>query len=72
MLILWIQRSNNGERPNNHEVDKESQSQHNEDMKKFSINHPEIETAHPDDIISSDGQILAPVHMARLSKNSQN
>jgi len=72
MLILWIRRNKTDKQTNSPKNDKETLKKHNEDMKKFRLSHPEIETINVKDIIAPDGAILAPVHGVKLAKNVQN
>ena len=72
MLILWIRRSKTDKQDSPPENGKEAFEKHNEDMKKFRLSHPEMETIDPKDIITTDGAILAPVHGVKLAKNVQN
>jgi hypothetical protein len=72
MFILWIRKRQTDETcpPKD---SRESQPKHNEDMKRFRLEHPEIiEVIKARDIVTTDGDILAAVQNVKLAKSSQN
>jgi hypothetical protein len=72
MLILWIRKKKNG---NNDKPDKSKQQvflTHDEDMKKFRAEHPDINVVDADDILTENGNTLIPVHKVKLTENIQN
>lgn len=72
MLILWIRKIKTGMQSSPRKKEPKSFQKHNADMKKFRLSHPDIEAINSQDIITADGNILAPVHGFRLAKNIQN
>lgn len=72
MLILWIRKLRKDKQNEDSPVEKQSFSNHNEDMKRFRQLHQEFHTVVNKDIMTTDGSILAPIHGVRLAKNSQN
>ena len=72
MLILWIRKSKTGEQNCPQKNDQASFLKHAEDMKRFRLSHPEIETTNPRDIMTADGNILAAVEKVKLTKHVQN
>ena len=72
MLILWIRKRKAGEPTSPKKYDKDSLRKHDEEMKKFRLSHPKIETANNEDIMMADGNILAAVQKVKLAKHVQN
>jgi len=72
MLILWIRKTKESEQTRHDKNDKGSFQKHDEDMKRFCMAHPKIESTGSKDIITTDGAILAPVQAVKLAGNSQN
>lgn len=72
MLILWIRKSQPDERTRQPKNTGESFRKHDEEMKGFRLSHPQIEATNPKDIITTDGNILAPIQNVRLTNYSQN
>jgi len=72
MLIVWIRKKKTSEGNILFRNDKESQQKHNESMKSFHLTHAEINEASSNDIITTDGNVLAPVYQVKLRKHTQN
>ena len=72
MFILWIRKNKTGERTSPQKNDQESLRKHDEDMKKFRLDHPKIETKSLKDIMTIGGDVLATVQNVRLNKHAQN
>jgi len=72
MLILWIRKSQTGEQTCHLKNSQNSFQKHDEDMKRFRLAHPRIESTGSRDIMTTDGAILAPVQTVKLAKYSQN
>ncbi len=72
MIILWVKKRKEGEKDN--PDDKESFRKHDEIMKKFRVGHPgrDVKIVPAKDILSADGNLLAPVDSIKLGKNKQN
>jgi hypothetical protein len=71
MLILWIRKNKKGGQAPAKETERKSFQEHDEEMKKFSLAHPKIENE-PENTLTNEEPILAPVHWVRLNKNIQN
>jgi hypothetical protein len=72
MIILWV-RKKKAEKPkrsSRNEVD--SFQKHDEIMKKFRQSHPDVKIITPKNILTTDGNLLAPIYMVKIGKNSQN
>jgi hypothetical protein len=72
MLILWIRKNKKNKKSKLDKNIEESFQKHDEDMKKFHHSHQELETIISKDIITTEGDVLAPVHTVTLAKHSQN
>jgi hypothetical protein len=72
MLIFWIRKSKTGEQNCPQGNDQDSFQKHDEDMKRFFLSHPQIETTAAKDIITADGNVLAAVQKVKLTKHVQN
>ena len=71
MLILWIRRrKKNQDEPG--AEDAESFLEHDEKMRQFRIEHDRFEPDRPEDILSPDGHVLAPVEGVKLPENWMN
>ncbi len=72
MIILWI-RKNKANQPQN--VDKkefESFQEHDDIMKRFRLAHPDIASMNSRDIMTEEGNLLAPIFQVKLAENIQN
>ncbi len=69
MIILWI-RKNKGAK-NNMETGADFQ-EHDDIMKRFRMAHPDVNLTASRDIMTSEGNLLAPVHQVKLAVNIQN
>jgi hypothetical protein len=72
MIILWIRKVKRDKSKNPAREDKQSFQEHNELMKKFRQSHPGIEIITDKDILTGEGNLLAPVQKVRLAANTQN
>ena len=72
MIILWIRKSKKDKQKNSLKDEKGSFQEHDEMMKKFRLGHPEFEVVNDKDIITGDGNLLAPVHKVKLADYAQN
>jgi len=70
MIILWI-RKNKAEKLNNL-GDAASFQEHDDVMKRFRMAHPDTNMVASRDIMTSEGNLLAPVHQVKLADNIQN
>ncbi len=72
MIILWVRKSKKDKEKTSLKEEKQSFREHDEIMKKFRASHPEIEVIADKDILTGDGNLLAPVHQVKLSQHAQN
>ena len=72
MIIFWIRKGNPEKKNNPGKTDKETFKKHDEVMKKFRHSHPEINVVRAQDILTADGNLLAPVNRVSLTGNVQN
>jgi hypothetical protein len=74
MIILWVRKRKTEEQNNSSRNDLESFQKHDEIMKKFRLSHPdrEVRIVAPKDILTTDGNLLAPVDSVKLDNNKQN
>lgn len=70
MIILWIKK-NKSEKTNKAE-NFESFQEHDDIMKRFRMAHPDINQSNSQDIVTQEGNLLAPVHQVKLAANIQN
>jgi hypothetical protein len=72
MIILWI-RKRNAEEPK--EVEKkedDSFHKHDDIMKRFRYAHPDLNVVASQDILSTEGNLLAPLEQVTLTDHVQN
>ena len=74
MIILWVRKIKAEERKDSSKNDKESFQKHDDIMKKFHFSHPEreVKIVAAKDIMTTDGNLLAPVNSVKLGVNKQN
>jgi len=72
MIILWIRKSRKDKQKKNLKTEKGSFQEHDEMMKKFRHGHPDFEAIHDNDILTGDGNLLAPVRQVKLAEHVQN
>ena len=70
MIILWIKKRKPDKQPS--KSDKESFREHDEMMKQFRHTHPELNVINSKDIMTADGNLLAPVQKVILNENTHN
>jgi hypothetical protein len=70
MIILWIRKN---------KADKLSDigntatfQEHDDVMKRFRMSHPDVNMEASRDIVTNEGNLLAPVHQVKLAENIQN
>jgi hypothetical protein len=70
MIILWIRKN---------KADKLSDmgntaafQEHDDVMKRFRMSHPDVNMVASRDIVTNEGNLLAPVHQVKLADNIQN
>jgi hypothetical protein len=67
MIILWVQKSRKDKKDKT-----QSFQEHDEMMKQFRLSHPELNVVSARDILTADGNLLAPVHAVELPEHAQN
>ena len=72
MIILWIRKTKKNKEEKTLKDEKTSFREHDEVMKKFRQEHPEFGIVTDKDIITGDGNLLAPVHTVKLTQHAQN
>lgn len=72
MLILWIHHSGTGKQTCHTNNGQNPFRQHDEDMQRFRLIHPIIESTGSKDIMTTDEALLAPVQPVKLAKHSCN
>ncbi|OGO32414.1 MAG: hypothetical protein A2Z29_02385 [Chloroflexi bacterium RBG_16_56_11] len=72
MIILWIRKSQPNKPDNRAENEGGPFNKHDEAMKEFRRRHPEVDATRPKDILTPDGNLLAPVVKVTLTENVQN
>jgi hypothetical protein len=72
MIILWIRKSKKDKPEQTVKDEQQSFKEHDEVMRKFREAHKELDIISDKDILTGDGNLLAPVHKIRLSEHAQN
>ena len=69
MIILWIRKSPKPAKQDKDLCDPATLAEHNEAMKRFRKDHPDLNIIPAEDIVMADGDLLAPVIGIKLSDN---
>jgi hypothetical protein len=72
MIILWIRKNKEDKQAHGLKDKKESFKEHDEVMRKFRQAHRELDVISDQDILTGDGNLLAPVRQVKLSEYAQN
>jgi hypothetical protein len=72
MIILWIRKNKKDKQTQSLKDEKESFKEHDEVMRKFRLAHQELDAISDQDILTGDGNLLAPVRQVKLSEHAQN
>jgi hypothetical protein len=72
MIILWIRKSKADAQDTNDKKERHSFHEHDDIMKKFRLNHPDLSILDAEDIVTTDGNCLAPIYDVKLTSNIQN
>ena len=72
MIILWIRKNKADAQKDNITNKAETFQEHDDIMKRFRFAHPDINLTGSKDIVTEEGNLLAPVHMVKLAENIQN
>ena len=70
MIILWIRKKKTDNV--NGVKDAESFKEHDDIMKRFRLAHPDINSISSREIVTTEGNLLAPVHRVKMAENVQN
>ena len=70
MIILWIRKKKTDN--DNGVKDAESFKEHDDIMKRFRLAHPDINSISSREIVTTEGNLLAPVHRVKMAENVQN
>jgi hypothetical protein len=72
MIILWIRKRKTDKQNLTEKNDLQSFQEHDDIMKRFRLEHHDINILEPKDILASDENLLAPIHEVKLPENIQN
>jgi hypothetical protein len=72
MIILWVRKAKKDKEQRNPKEEKQSFQEHDEVMKKFRQAHPEFNIITDKDILTGEGNLLAPVQKVKLTEHIQN
>ena len=72
MLIFWINKSKKSDDTGPWTSEKDSFQEHEEAMERFRQTHPDMNIISSTDIITADGNILAPVQDVKLNGYTRN
>lgn len=72
MIILWIRKKKTEGQNGLARDSKESFQKHDDVMKQFRLDHTDTNVINAKDIITADGNLLAPVDKVKLTKHVQN
>jgi len=72
MIILWIRKKKTEEKSGLAKDNKESFQKHDDIMKQFRLAHPDANVINAKDIMTADGNLLAPVEKVKLTEHVQN
>jgi hypothetical protein len=70
MIILWIRKHKADDDSNIKEP--EAFKEHDDIMKRFRLAHPDINSLSSREIVTTEGNLLAPVHRVKMAENVQN
>jgi len=72
MIILWIRKKRSEAQNGPEKKEKPSFQEHDDIMKRFRLAHPDINIVASKDIVTADGNLLAPIHKVKLTTHVQN
>jgi hypothetical protein len=72
MIILWIRKRKAEQQNGPAKNDKESFQKHDKVMKQFRLSHPDDNVINARDIMTADGNVLAPIEKVKLTEHVQN
>ncbi|MBN1161172.1 MAG: hypothetical protein JXA17_04430 [Dehalococcoidales bacterium] len=72
MIILWIRKRKTDKHNLTDKRESQSFQEHDDIMKRFRLEHHDINILEPKDILASDENLLAPIQQVKLPENIQN
>lgn len=72
MIILWIRKRKTDKHNLNEKKDTRDFQEHDDIMKRFRLEHQDVNILEPQDILAGDENLLAPIQQVKLSENMQN
>ena len=72
MIILWIRKKKTEEQKGTENRESQSFDTHDDIMKRFRLAHPDLNIVNAKDILTSEGNILAPIQQVKLAEHAQN
>jgi hypothetical protein len=72
MIILWIRKKRAEGQNVPDRKEKPSFREHDDIMKRFRLAHPDVDIVASKDIVTADGNFLAPIQKVKLAQHLQN
>ncbi|MBN1692489.1 MAG: hypothetical protein JW845_02930 [Dehalococcoidales bacterium] len=72
MIILWIRKRKTDKHNLTEKKDTRDFQEHDDIMKRFRLEHQDVNIIEPQDILAGDENLLAPIQQVKLSENIQN
>jgi len=72
MLILWIRKKKTDQLKEPEKQEEQSFEEHDNIMKRFRLAHPDVNLINTRDILTAEGNVLAPIRQVKLSNHVQN
>lgn len=72
MIILWIRKKKTDELKEIVPREDRSFHQHDDIMKRFRLAHPDVNMVSARDILTTEGNVLAPIQRVKLTDHMQN
>jgi hypothetical protein len=72
MIILWVRKKKAEKQKRSTKNEMDTFQKHDETMKKFRQSHPDVKIITPRNILTTDGNLLAPIYAVKIGKNTQN
>jgi hypothetical protein len=72
MIILWIRKKRAEGQNVPDRKEKPSFREHDDIMKRFRLAHPDVDIVASKDIVTADGNLLAPIQKVKLAQHLQN
>jgi hypothetical protein len=72
MIILWIRKKKADEQKVTEKKEEQSFHKHDDIMKRFCLAHPDVNLVSARDILTSEGNLLAPIQRVKLTDHGQN